>query len=122
MATRSAVVTTRANGVVVITWSGLLNGDNGDGQEIPWQSEKCFHVTGTFGVGGSVSLKGTNTSPIVTGADIILRDPQANALTFTAAGLKQILENPLLIYPHVTAGDGTTSLTVVVVCKPQFKL
>src|SRR5262245_32640356 len=109
MATRTASVVTQANGVVIVTWTGLLNGDNGDAATIPWMSEKCFHVYGTWGAGGALSLKGSNKSPLDTVNDVILRDPASAALTFNAAnGLKQVLENPLIMYPHATAGDGST--------------
>ena len=46
-----------------------------------------------------------------------VHDPQGNAVTKTAAAAEAFEEAPLLIRPNVTAGDGTTSLTVKMVCR-----
>jgi hypothetical protein len=121
MAERGALYETLPNGVALVTWTGLLNGDNGSAVEVPWMADKCVHVYGTMGAAGSVSIKGTNKSPIVVGTDPILTNPQGNVITFTVAGMRQVLENPRYFYPHVTAGDGTTNLTVSVACKPSYK-
>jgi hypothetical protein len=43
-----------------------------------------------------------------------LTDPQGNALDITTAKVEQIMELTRYIRPRVTAGDGTTSLTVTV--------
>jgi len=45
---------------------------------------------------------------------VMLTDPQGTALSFTAGGLSTILQNPKYVRPNVTAGDGTTSLTVAI--------
>jgi len=92
-----------------IKWTGLLNGDVGDGVEYNQYGDRSVQVTGTFGAGGSVSLKGSNDGGTTW---VVLTDPQGNALTFTAAGLEAVSEFTQLIRPEVTAGDGTTSLTV----------
>lgn len=107
MATRTQ--TTDANSQladgVLRTWAGLLNGDNGDagGSYIT----ASFQVSGTFGAGGSVSLQGSND-----GANWYALSPTA----LTAAGgfgTLGVAEHPRYIRPIVTAGDGTTNLTVV---------
>jgi hypothetical protein len=70
-------------------------------------------VQGTFGASGSVSVEGSND-----GVNYhTLRDPQGVSLTFTAAGLKAVLELTRFIRPRVTAGDGTTALTVTLVAR-----
>jgi hypothetical protein len=104
-----------------ISWSGLLNGDDGAPIEVSNLKDKCVHVFGTFGVGGSVTLYGSNDPADLakvpaSGTDnwVALTDPQGNAITKTAKSIEQILENPLYMACKVTAGDGTTSLTVAI--------
>lgn len=102
-------------------WTGLVNGDSGAPIEVSNLPDKCVHVYGTFGSGGSVTLYGSNNpadlvlEPGAGGATwVALTDPQGNAITKTALSIEQILENPLFMACKVTAGDGTTSLSVAV--------
>lgn len=105
-----------AKGVLETTWTALLNVDTGAALDAGTLPDKTITVRGTFGVGGSVSLKGSDSADAtaVTGWDI-LNDSrgEGNSLTFTARDTRVVLENPARLAPHVTAGDGTTSLTVV---------
>ncbi len=96
-----------------ITWTPLLNGDVGDAFELSGAPDKTVTITGTFGSGGSVTLQGSNDGTNW----FALTDPQANAITKTAAAMEAVLENPRYIRPNVTAGDGTTSLTVILAVK-----
>lgn len=98
-----AIETTR------VRWATMANGDVGDAVELGHYSDRSIQVVGTFGTGGSVSLKGSNDGGTTWAT---LTDPAGNAITFTATGIKQILHLPHKIRPEVTAGDGTTSLTV----------
>lgn len=121
MATRAFAVTTKAHGVLKVVWTGLLNGDDGTPFEVPWVSEKSVHVKGTPGGGTpGIVLEGSNDD--VTPTYITLRDPASANLSFSAEGLKQVLENPLLVRPRVTGGDGTTNWTCILICKPSIKL
>lgn len=114
MAVRAGLVTYPARGVVKVVWSGLLNGDTGDFQGLMGYPDKAVSVKGTFGAAGSVSIQGTNDAG--TTADIINDSRgEANPLTFTAQDMRQVLENPEGVRPIVTAGDGTTSLTVTLI-------
>jgi hypothetical protein len=93
---------------VTIVWSPIPNGDDGQ----PWDTQDypdvSVQVTGTFGVGGSLRIEGSNeATPTNWGT---LADPQGTALDFTAAKIEQVLENVRWIRPRVTAGDGTTAL------------
>lgn len=92
-----------------ITWAGLANADTGNPVDMRDHQDRCVQITGTFGSGGSVSIEGSNDAGVTW---VILTDPLGNVLTFTGAGMKQITELPGLIRPHVTAGDGTTSLNI----------
>lgn len=95
------------------TWAALLNGDTGLQQSGARLSDKSIQVFGTFGVGANCNIEGSNDGGVTWA---VLNDPQGNPLAFTTAGgakIEQILETPERIRPNVTAGDGTTSLTVV---------
>jgi hypothetical protein len=97
----AAVGTTINNPVpVVAPGGGLISG----------YADKTVAITGTFGAGGNVAMEGS-----LDGANFFtLTDPQGNLLNIPAAGpfIKAITEAVIQIRPHVTGGDGTTSLTV----------
>jgi len=93
-----------------VTWNAVANGDTGVPFELFDASDNCFSVDGTFGTGGSITLKGSND-----GINYhALHDTEDNVLTFTAAGMKQIEETPRYVRPEVTAGDGTTALVPII--------
>jgi hypothetical protein len=99
----------------VIVWSPLTQSglDSGAPVKMPGSADRCVQVLGTFGAAGSVRIEGSNVvAPSVDADYTVLTDPQGNALDLTAARIEQITEVPLWIRPRVTAGDGTTSLSV----------
>lgn len=100
-----------AGSATLITWASLANGDDGTPIFVGNYPDKSFQVKGTFGAGGSVQVEGSNDGGTTWA---VLHDPQGNALAQTSAQIELISEQPWLIRPHVTAGDGTTSLTVMV--------
>lgn len=90
------------------TWTPLTT-TNADGAPLAYSGfAASVQILGTFGVGGTVVIEGSNDGTNY----VTLNDPAGAALSITAAGLKGIRENPAYIRPRVTAGDGTTSLTV----------
>jgi hypothetical protein len=110
MATVNLSRTLPATFGVGIIWTPLANGDDGqawDTQDFP---DISFQVVGTFGSGGTLLIEGSNEVTPTNWAT--LNDPQANALSFTSAKIEQLLELPRWVRPRVSAGDGTTSLTV----------
>jgi hypothetical protein len=120
MATRSVSIiaqkpTLAYAGVDTYQWTGLTNAttDVGEAIDVPGYADRSVQVTGTFGTGGSVriegSIDGTNYA--------VLTDPQGNALDVTAAKIEAISENVRLLRPRITAGDGTTSLAVTILCR-----
>lgn len=118
MAIRTPTVEYQVDGNVNLSrvvWTGLLNGDTGAPVEMGDWADRTVQITGTFGVGGSVNLEGSCDKTTETPTYFILTDPQGTAITKTAAAGEVFEESPLLIRPNVTAGDGTTSLTVKLV-------
>lgn len=101
-----------ARGVLKTVWSNLANGDTGgllDANSLP---DKTVTITGTFGAGGTVIIEGG-----ISGTYNTLNDSrgEGNSLSFTSGDTRIINENPQFIRPSVTAGDGTTALTVTVI-------
>lgn len=114
MAVRNVVVTQHVAGSQKATWSGLLNTDSGTPFMPGVYGDMTVQAFGTFGAGGTVILEGsldggTTWSP--------LTDPGMTAISFTAAGIETVMQYCELIRPRVTAGDGTTNLTVIVVMR-----
>ena len=109
MATRANLSAWQSKRVLRTLWSGLLNGDDGSAESTSRLSDKTVQVNGTFGAGGSVTIQGSNDG--INWFTLTEADGTTPA-TYTAAALAQLLENPLYVRPLVTAGDGTTSLTV----------
>lgn len=100
--------TSHPNTAYVAQWDTLSNGDDGEAIRMSAFSDRSVQVTGTFGTGGHCKIEGSNDG--VTWA--VLTDPQGNDLDFTSAKLEAVEEITAYIRPNVTAGDGTTSLSV----------
>lgn len=117
MATKNPTITRVGSHTVVAFWENLTSAD--DGAWLPDifidYADRSVQVTGTFGVGGTLVIQGSNESTPTTAAT--LNDPSVTALSFTAAGIKQVLEQARSIRPNVTAGDGSTDLDVYMVCR-----
>lgn len=104
-----------ASGIEIWRWTGLGNGDDGDPLTLPQFADRSVQVKGTFGAGGTIIIEGSNDPESPTYAPLV--DPQGSAISFTSAGIEQILEASYLIRPRVTAGDGTTSLTITILVR-----
>lgn len=99
--------------MTIVTWSGLLGAstDTGSPVSFPNSADVTVQVSGTFGATGSVTFEGS-----VNGTNYLaLTDPQGNAITKTAAGIELVTEAPRYYRPNVTAGDGSTDLTVTAI-------
>lgn len=99
------------------TYTPMVNGDTGLPLELGNYSDRSVQVFGTFGAGGNVRIQGTLQDPNNSPTWATLNDPASNALDFTAAKIEQVLELTRGIRPNITAGDGTTSLTVIVMVR-----
>ena len=83
-------------------WANLLTAD-GVGLPIsaPGSADASVHVFGTFG-GSAVTIEGSNE---VTPTNwVTLNDPIGDPLSFAAAGIQSIAENPLHIRAVLTGG------------------
>ena len=96
-------------GDAIYTWTPLTT-TNADGQPAQYQGagDRVIQAVGTWGAGGTLivegSVDGVNYAP--------LHNAQGTTISLTANGLTAILENCPFTRARVTAGDGTTSLTV----------
>lgn len=114
MATGRVITQTPIPGSYVATWTGLLNGESGVAADLPVDAAtRSVQVSGTFGVGGNVIIEGSNDGTNF----FALNNALGTALaTITAAALNSLDQNCLFLRPRVSAGDGTTSITVIIVC------
>ena len=112
MATREFTHTRIGPNARRIVWTGLLNGDDGTPFDGFQDAIRCIQVFGTFGAGGSLQLEASLEATSTTYG--ILHDTAGSDLTFTAARIEQVQEGLVRYRPRVTAGDGTTTLTVIV--------
>lgn len=96
-------------------WPTMTNSgsDVGEAIEMFGSADRSVQVTGTFGTGGTIRIEGSND-----GSNYYpLTDPQGNNLDFTSAKIEAVSEITRYIRPRVTAGDGTTSLTVTMLLR-----
>ena len=114
MAERAAVEKDYADARLV-TWSGLLNTDTGAPIGFMGSGDKTIQFVGTWGVGGTAVLEGT-----LDGTNwFTLSDLQTVAISKTANGLEGIAEAVLQVRPHITAGDGTTSIEAIMLVRQK---
>jgi len=103
---------TGASSSLVATWANLAQGDTGDAMPFSQYSDKSVQVAGTFG-GATVRVEGSNN-----GTDwAVLTDPQGNDLLITTAKIEMVTEATMLVRPNISGGDGTTSLSIHMLCK-----
>jgi hypothetical protein len=104
---------TGSTAVFVATWPSLAQGDDGDALPFAQYSDKSVQVAGTFG-GATLRVEGSNNGGSTWAT---LTDPQGNDLLITSAKIEMVTEATVLVRPIVVGGDGTTSLTVSMLCK-----
>lgn len=114
MATKPAITSfTNTSKAFVTTWHDLAVGDDGTPVQFAQFADRTLQFFGTFGVGGTARVEGSNDG--VNWAP--LSDTQGNTLDATGPRIKLAVESPAYIRPRITAGDGTTSVTVSVLLK-----
>lgn len=103
-------VSVEPNKVSITTWSPLATGDDGTPVGNASRADRSIQCTGTFS-GCTVTMQGCNEATPVNW--VALTDTAGNALTFTAAGLKQCLQVTRWIRPVVTAGSGSALIVTL---------
>lgn len=93
---------------ITVTWAAMANGDTGAPFYMSSWADRSIQVAGTFGAGGNCKFQGSNNGTTY----IVLTDPQGNALDITAAKIEAVTECVAQVQPNISAGDGTTALTV----------
>lgn len=111
MATRTPTNSYINDQNIIYSVTGLLNGDDSLSIQDSASGDRTVQVTGTFGVGGTIIVEGSCDAGNTPTNWFQLKDPSSTAISFTAAGLKAVLENVPHLRVRVTGGDGTTSLT-----------
>ncbi len=89
-----------------VTWAAVTGSDTGAPYEYAKFSDKTIQCSGTFG--DTLTIQGSNDG---TNWDT-LTDNLGAALTFTAAGMRLIAQNPRYIRP--SAGSSISSVTVTI--------
>lgn len=120
MATRVPSINRRSNSSgskdVIVTYTGLLNGDDGTWYSDPGVVLRATSWSGTFGVAGSGQVNATGGNAM--GATPISGAQPDETIIGAAATVAGIVTGTTYTAapsyrPRVTAGDGTTSLTCV---------
>lgn len=101
--------------VMQVVWADLTNTD-ADGAAVEWcqWADRCVQVTGTFG-GATLTIQGSNDGTNWA----TLNNAQGTAATFTAAGLKQIVELPRYVRPLLSGGSGSTLAVSLIMRRAQ---
>ncbi len=116
---RAATVKVNDDKTVTIRWTGLLNTDYGSPVMVARYPDKTVQVHGTFGTTAVVAIEGSNLDePTVN--DVLdwgdCGDQTGTVLSIGELEPVVIAESPLWIRPIVSAGDGTTLLSVTIIC------
>lgn len=90
-----------------VKWTSMAGSDVGAPFEIYGYNDRTIQADGTFD-SGTVVLQGTLDGTNYQG----LRDPSSTAISFTAAGLKGVLEAVYKVRPSVSGGGGSCAITV----------
>lgn len=109
MATKTATITDAMGdgSAQLVTWT-LTGTDDGAPLQFGQWADRSVQVgiTGDNFNAGTVVLEGSNDGVTWT----TLRDPSSTALSFTAAGLKQVLEAVAYIRPRATVAVTTVNV------------
>lgn len=107
-ATHTLIPTQRSR-IQAIKWVMAHADTVGDAVEISQLQDRTVHLFGTWD-SATVVIQGSND-----GADWqTLRDPGGTNLSFTANGLKAILELPRYIRPSKSGGAASDAVTIII--------
>jgi hypothetical protein len=91
-------------------WKGLEAGDTAGATSHVITPDASIQVSGEFD-GATVTIKGSNDGSVW----FTLNDTRGVALTFAAAGLRQVLEVCKFLKPELAGGGASTDLNVTIV-------
>jgi len=120
MATRTPTIARRttASGAkdLVVTYTGLANGDDGAWFSEPGAVLRSASYKGTWGSGGSAQVNCCGSSALDPANPLTGAQPDESIIGSAATSSQTITNNQYTAAPayrpKVTAGDGTTSLSV----------
>lgn len=96
-------------------WTGAVAGDTFAPLRSGRLSDKTVHVAGDLG-GGTISLKGRNDPGLT---PELLEDPKGDALTFTTAAIRTLLQNPFELIPEWSGATGGNVTIAIVAIAPK---
>lgn len=91
------------------TWSLTTANNVGNSVAFVQHGERTVEVAGTFN-GGTIVLEGSNGGQVFSN----LHDPQGNVISFTANGIKQIVETPVATRPNIIANNSNNNIALTV--------
>ena len=117
MATIIGVLNGPSNdGIIEVVWETLTTTNRpGDGVQLARAPDKTVQVFGTFGASASIAIEGSNDDGTTWFA---CHDITNSVITLSAAGAVLVIENPKLIRPVLSNGDGSTDVDVYLVAVP----
>lgn len=96
--------------MTVVKWENIsLTGETCAPFECPHYADKSIQVIGTFD-GATITIQGSNMIDSPTYST--LNDAEGDALEFSSAGIKQILENSYWVRPSISGAGATTDIDV----------
>ena len=121
MATRPFTVDELRPNVIAVTWSGLLDGDDGAPYESAYMPEKTVQAFGTFGAGGEITWQCSNQAASLPPTDYDTLDNFANKpIVRTDITVDLCAQNARVIRPLISAGTGVnlTAIAILFVTTP----
>ena len=117
MATIPAVLTGPSNdGIIEVVWETLTTSNRpGSGVQLARAPDKTVQAFGTFCASASVAMEGSNDDGTTW---FPCHDITNTVITLSAAGGVLVIENPKMIRPVLSNGDGSTDVDVYLVAVP----
>ena len=106
-------ISQRDGSVKLVVWEALTSSNNnGSLVELVEWADRTVQVIGTFD-SATLLLQGSNNGLIW----VTLSDAASSPLTFTSAGLSEILEVPRYVRPSTSGGGGSQDIDVLLVAR-----
>lgn len=108
--------------IIAMSWGPMKFGDNC----VPIVSgslvDHSIQAEGTFGIGTSVTLLGSNDATTTTNGNYhALTDPYGTTINIQSPAIKQSTEVTAWIKPAITAGDGSESIVATVSIRRSYR-